>query len=147
MLTAAQPEVDNGISPDQFTEEVTDVGEVYPRLGTGAIVDGDNPTDEGASGRDEIVDLTEVVPTNIPVSKSATDPKRDTCGHCGAPMDLEKSRFCDGCGVRAPKKPGTPQQAVARSRSTSKIVHRCRVCGYNVPADSHSCRNCGTPIS
>jgi hypothetical protein len=147
VLSGAKLAPDDGISPDQFTEEVTDVGEVFPRLATDAIVGENEPAGHGASEREEIVNLTEVVPTNIPADNSASAVKVDKCAHCGALMDLEKSRICDGCGVCAPKKPGASRQAVPRSRSTSKIVHRCRVCGYNVPADSPSCRNCGTPIS
>lgn len=125
-----------------FTEEATDVGEVYPRLSTSAIMG--EPVESGPN--DEIVNLTEsMAPKQKAVVPSAESP--DKCGSCGAAMNLDKSRFCDACGVRAPKRVNTARRSSARPRTASKIILRCKLCGYNVPAGSPSCRNCGTPLT
>jgi len=125
-----------------FNEEVTDVGEGgFPRLSTDAIMDFGQPSNSTSSSSDAIMELTDRLETEAP-APSPTKP--DKCGHCGAGIDLAKSRFCDACGVRAVK---SPDNRTAKPRGSSKLVLRCRLCGYTVTPDAESCLNCGTPNS
>lgn len=147
---------------DQFEEEITEAGdEIFPRLGTDAIVDTGELDTGGLSPGDGIMDLTDGMRTDIPRTAKSEAPNRvktevpaaateeagnapaDKCENCDAPMDFLKSRICDACGVRAAKR---PEQRTAKPRSASRYLLRCRLCGYTVDGDSQACVNCGTPV-
>ena len=132
----------SGFAASDFTEEATDVGEVYPRLASNAIIGAPAQSEN----EEEILDLTQAVSSEGASPATGTG-RTDTCGRCGGAMNLDKSRFCDHCGVRAPKRQGSAVKPKALSRTASEILLRCKMCGYNVPAGSPSCRNCGTPVT
>ena len=142
--------------PSQFSEEATDAGQDFPRLSTDAFIGEDSSSDV-----DEVLlELTDLV-TEPPSERALTEPVRETpssptgletCGNCGKESDFSASIFCDHCGVRTPKRgrvgktKDSGKVTAGRSRPSSKLVQRCKLCGYTVPSGSPACQNCGTPV-
>ncbi|MEE2902129.1 MAG: hypothetical protein VYC39_07345 [Myxococcota bacterium] len=149
--------IDEQIAPSSdFTEEATHAGQDFPRLSTDAFIG-----ERSVSDADEILlELTDLV-SEPPPERVRTEPQLEAlpkpislerCINCGKNSDFRASIFCDHCGVRNPKRKrvGEPKDSgkvrASKRRATSKLVHRCKLCGYTVPSGSPACQNCGTPV-
>ena|GEM_PF-3622677 len=149
--------IDEQIAPQSdFIEEATDAGQDFPRLSTDAFIG-----EESDGDADEILlELSDLV-SEPPPERARTEPELEalpkptifeTCVNCGKKSDFSASIFCDHCGVRNPnrKRVGKAKDLgkarSSRSRQASKLVHRCKLCGYTVPSGSPACQNCGTPV-
>lgn len=153
--------IDEQMAPQSaFSEEVTDAGEDFPRLTTDAFIE-ENSSSDGGELLLELTDLVAELPAEPPGERARTEPVTEipkksigleTCGNCGKESDFGSSIFCDHCGVRSPKRGRSGKSKDSgkvvskRNRPTSKLVQRCKLCGYTVPSGSPACQNCGTPV-